>query len=119
LDGTSFRVQSPEGKVIKPDEIWTIKGKGMPFHKRSWEHGNLFIKFKVVFPDTLNAEQKDAIHKALIGVDKQKSTVPNERIREVKMLEEFEQEQRNTHHQGGTKAQDSDDDEKDERVQCA
>lgn len=27
-----------------------IKGKGMPFFKDSMTHGNLFIRFKVVFP---------------------------------------------------------------------
>mmetsp|Transcript_34886 Transcript_34886/g.53547 ORF Transcript_34886/g.53547 Transcript_34886/m.53547 type:complete len:268 (+) Transcript_34886:269-1072(+) len=111
LDGTKFRIKSQEGKPIKPNEILTIQEKGMPFHKSGWKFGNLFVMFKVQFPEQVTPEQKDAIHKSLIGVDKQKSAIPNERIREVKYMEPFEDEQRNTHAQGGTKAQDSDDED--------
>lgn len=51
LDGTKFRVKSAEGEVIKPGQIMCIEEKGMPFHKKSWNFGNLFIMFKIVFPD--------------------------------------------------------------------
>jgi len=27
-----------------------IKGKGMPFYKDAMSHGNLFVKFNVIFP---------------------------------------------------------------------
>ena len=58
LDGTTFRVQSAPGQVIQPEQIMMIKGKGMPFHKKSWEFGNLFILFKIKFPTTVTAEQQ-------------------------------------------------------------
>ena len=56
LDGTDFRVKSEEGQVIQPEQILTIEEKGMPFHKKSWQFGNLFIMFIVNFPDTITAE---------------------------------------------------------------
>ena len=119
LDGTKFRVQSPDGRVIKPNEIMQINEKGMPFHKTAWKFGHLFIKFNIIFPETLSAEQKDKVHHSLIGVDKQKTAIPNERIKEVKTMNPFDPETRNSHHQGGNKAQDSDDEREDkERVQC-
>ena len=61
LDGTDFRVKSEEGQVIQPEQILSIEEKGMPFHKKSWMFGNLFIMFVVNFPDTINAEQKLAV----------------------------------------------------------
>jgi len=33
----------------------TIEDKGLPFHKNSYKFGNLFVLFKVKFPDTLGA----------------------------------------------------------------
>ena len=50
LDGKSFRVFTQPGTVIKPEQIMTIEGKGMPFHKKPYKFGNLFIKFSVKFP---------------------------------------------------------------------
>jgi len=41
---------------------------------------------------------------------------PDESIREVKVLQLFDENKRNTHAQGGTKAQDSDDDDKDDNM---
>lgn len=56
LDGTKFRVKSEEGQVIKPEQIMTIEEKGMPYHKNSFKFGNLFIMFKVVFPDAITRD---------------------------------------------------------------
>jgi len=55
LDGTNLRVKNNPGEVIKPDDLKTLEGKGLPFHKKSWEFGNMYIKFNVVFPDKLSA----------------------------------------------------------------
>lgn len=53
LDGTKMRVKNTPGEVIKPEELKTLLGKGLPFHKKQWEFGNMYIIFKVKFPDTL------------------------------------------------------------------
>ena len=54
LDGSTIRVKNNPGEVIKPEDLKTLEGKGLPFHKRTWEFGNMFIIFKVTFPDKLN-----------------------------------------------------------------
>jgi len=53
LDGTKIRVKNTPGEVIKPEDLKTLEGKGLPFHKKTWEFGNIFIIFKVKFPDSL------------------------------------------------------------------
>lgn len=53
LDGTKFRVYNKPGSVIKPDSLMTVEDKGLPFHKNPYKFGNLFILFKVIFPETI------------------------------------------------------------------
>lgn len=57
LDRKMLRVKSKPGQVIKPDTLMTLEGKGLPFHKNPFEFGNLFVLFKVKFPDTLSEAQ--------------------------------------------------------------
>ena len=54
LDGKKFRIKSKPGTVIKPDTLMTVEEKGLPFHKNPYEFGNLFVLFKVNFPDSLD-----------------------------------------------------------------
>jgi DnaJ family protein A protein 2 len=56
LDETSFRVKSTPGEVIKPDSLMTVLEKGLPFHKNPYKFGNLFILFRVKFPETLSKQ---------------------------------------------------------------
>ena len=53
LDDRKIRIKNKPGEVIKPDDIKTIENHGMPFHKQPYKFGNLFIIFKLKFPDTL------------------------------------------------------------------
>jgi DnaJ-class molecular chaperone len=34
----------------------TVEEKGLPFHKNPYKFGNLFILFRVKFPETLNKQ---------------------------------------------------------------
>ncbi len=54
LDGRKIRIKNKPGDIIKPDDIKTVDNHGMPFHKQPYKLGNLFIIFKIVFPETLN-----------------------------------------------------------------
>ena len=67
LDGRIIRIQNEAGKVIKPNLIMTCEGLGMPFHKTPYKYGNLFINFKIKFPDTLADGQVAAVKKVLSG----------------------------------------------------
>lgn len=54
LDGNNIRIKNNPGEVIKPDDLKTIPDKGLPFHKKTWQFGNLFVKFTVIFPESVN-----------------------------------------------------------------
>lgn len=53
LDGRKIRIMNKPGEVIKPDDIKTIENHGMPYHKKVYMSGNLFIHFKIKFPNSL------------------------------------------------------------------
>lgn len=57
LDGKKIRIKNSPGEVIKPDDIKTISGLGMPFHKTNYKNGNMFIIFKIKFPPKLDADR--------------------------------------------------------------
>lgn len=57
LDGRIIRIQGKQGECIKPGTIMTCEGLGMPFHKTSYKFGNLFITFKIKFPDQIDDAQ--------------------------------------------------------------
>ena len=61
------QVTEPPGKVIKPNSWKSIQDEGMPVHGRPYEKGNLYIHFKVVFPEELSQEQVGALRSVLPG----------------------------------------------------
>ena len=61
LDGRKIRVKNQPGEVIKPDDIKTVEGYGMPYHKQTYKFGNLFVVFKLVFPKELKKDQVEKI----------------------------------------------------------
>jgi len=132
LDGRKIRVKHPAGEVIKPDAIKTVENLGMPMHKKTYNHGNLFIHFKVKFPSTMDAKSLGLITEAL---GDGKASVPKangkkgaeetkqEDVAETCEMKTFEELHRNTHHGGGQHGNDSEEDEDDgshggQRVGC-
>ena len=67
LDGKKLRIKNQPGEVIKPDDIKTVDGRGMPYHKQPYKFGNLFVVFKIVFPKELKKDQIAKIQEALGG----------------------------------------------------
>ena len=63
----AVQVSEPPGKVIKPNSWKSIQDEGMPVHGRPYEKGNLYIHFKVVFPEELSQEQVGALQSVLPG----------------------------------------------------
>ena len=57
LDGTTIRIKNEPGEIIKPDDLKTVPDKGLPFHKQPYKFGNLFIMFKVTFPDSVDVDK--------------------------------------------------------------
>lgn len=52
LDGRDLVIRHPAGEVIKPGDIKTVVGEGMPCYKDPFEKGNLHICFSIKFPDS-------------------------------------------------------------------
>ena len=62
LDKSITKISSG-GVVIQPEQIMTVKEKGMPFHKNPFKFGNLFILFKVKLPLTITSSEQGSIRK--------------------------------------------------------
>jgi DnaJ family protein A protein 2 len=122
LDGRKIRIKNTPGEVIKPDAIKTVENVGMPLHKKTYNHGNLFIHFKIKFPATMDAKSLGLISDAL-GSAKGSTPKANgkktaeeskkEDVAETCEMKAFEEMHRNTHHGGGTQGNDSEEEEDD------
>ncbi len=84
--------------MIKPNSLMTIRDMGMPFHKTIYQSGNLFVMFKVTFPDTLKPSVYPDLVKALGEAETNSDTTTDETVQ----LEAYHENQKNTHVQGGT-----------------
>jgi len=121
LDGKKIRIKSAQGDVIKPNSLMTLKDLGLPFHKKSYQFGHLFILFKVEFPRTLKPKQVTELEKILKAPKRIEEDFDSEAV-----MEEYDEDHRNTHVQGGTQGNDSDEDHSDHpamggghRMECA
>lgn len=52
LDERKLMMTSAQGQVVKDGEVKVIVDEGMPMYKNSTQKGCLFIKFKVIFPES-------------------------------------------------------------------
>lgn len=67
LDGTKIRIKNNPGDVIKPDSIMTVEEKGLPFYRKSFQFGNLYIIFKVTFPKQVGPTELKLLSTTLGG----------------------------------------------------
>ena len=102
LDGKKVHVKSEPGDVIKPNSLMTLKDMGLPFHKKSFEQGHMYILFRVEFPTTLSKDQVSELAKTL-----KLPKVKEEKADTEVVLQEYHENQRNTHVQGGTEGDES------------
>ena len=93
----------------------TCEGLGMPFHKTPYKFGNLFILFKIKFPDNVNQGQIEQIGKVLSGQKKSQAQLEAvQSVEDVQKLEPFNEGQKNTHAAGGTDDDHREDDDDEE-----
>jgi len=109
LDNREILVDIPPGDILKPSDARQIRNEGMPYYTRPYQHGNLFIKFKIKFPKQLTAQQMQALRTALPDLQsppvvKDPIVVETAKVSDV----DFQQPQLNTNYGGNT--EDSDDD---------
>ena len=101
LDGKIVRIQGKKGQCIKPGSTMTCEGLGMPFHKTPYKFGNLFINFKIKFPEKIDPSGIEQVKQLLSDQATPSSGV--ESVTEICHLEKFEEHHQNTHAQGGTR----------------
>lgn len=65
LDGRNIRLTTEAGFIVDHDMQLTADGLGMPFYKKNFMHGNLFITFDVKFPKNLTELQMVNVATAL------------------------------------------------------
>lgn len=115
FDGRSVRIKNQPGEIVKPEQLMTCEGLGLPFHKTPYKFGNLFIKFHIKFPETLNQTQITAASTILSAQSKSAAELKEiSEADETVTLVKFEEKHKNTHAQGGTHAHGSDEEEDDE-----
>lgn len=57
LDGRDLVIKQPAGVVTKNGDLKCVEHEGMPIYKNPFEKGNLFVKFQVEFPESVDPEQ--------------------------------------------------------------
>ena len=111
LDGKKLQIDS-FGKIIRPNSVMTVEGRGMPMYKIPHKYGNLFIVFTLKFPDKMNKENLEMI-KSLFPVKEKIEISPEKGI--AKQLIEFNESHRNQHHEGGAEGRDEEDEDNSQR----
>lgn len=114
LDGRIIRIQGAQGQCTKPNSTMTCEGLGMPFHKTPYRFGNLFITFKVKFPDQVNPGQIEQVKRVLQSTQTAQQKAALSDCKETVTLAKFEEHHKNTHAQGGTRGNESDEEEEDD-----
>ncbi|OGE51736.1 hypothetical protein PENARI_c012G11720 [Penicillium arizonense] len=122
LDDRWMTVNIAPGEVITPDAIKVIPGQGMPSF-RHHDHGNLYIKFDVKFPQKDQLQNLDLLEKVLPPRLQQTQPPADAMVEdfELESIESSEGEKARAHGAAGAGMEDEDDDVPGgaERVQCA
>ncbi|KAI8821080.1 uncharacterized protein EV422DRAFT_51729 [Fimicolochytrium jonesii] len=120
LDDRVLLVNILPGEVIKPGDTKVITGEGMPGYKRPFDKGNLYVTFKLEFPQPHWADQsKFAMIEAALPPRKPVEPVKGKEIEEVVLsaVDPMQQHARANHMNGG--GEDDMDEGHGPQVQCA
>lgn len=116
LDDRILEVQTPVGQIITSDSWSCIKNEGMPIQGHPFDKGNLYIHFTVAFPESVTAEQANAL-RTIFGSSKANGAAPmnEEDIEEVILtpvadIEEEIKRRKQFERSSGAYNSDSDDD---------
>ena len=98
-----------KGEIIKPGCMKTVKECGMPFFDHPTRFGNLYIKFNVKFPKSLNDAQKEAIQKLFPKILVHIKDIDS--IKEKYNMTEYNENMTNTYATGGNRPDDREEQE--------
>jgi len=94
LDDRIVLVKSRPETVTSAGDTITIEGEGMPFHKRTHDKGDLYIKFSVIMPQTKDlggAENKGKLRSLLPKVPELPSNIGTGEEYVAKLFDEVAQ----------------------------
>jgi len=111
LDGRRILVKTLPGDIIKHMDAREIRNEGMPVFSRPYEHGNLYIKFKVKFPTKLNAHQIEKIRTCLPDLVPPPTEIDLETVTMTDVDEDNLKQDRYKGHPGGNAYDESDEEE--------
>ena len=109
LDGRKVLIKSKPGEIIKPGVMKTVKDCGMPFYDHPTNFGNLYIKFNIKFPKSLQDNQKSALKELF-----PKIVIPIKDIDSIKEkynMTEYKESETNSYATGGNRAEEEDNDD--------
>ena len=109
LDNRKVLIKSKPGEIIKPGMIKTVKECGMPFFDHPTRFGNLYVKFNIKFPTSLNDAQKNAIKQLFPKIMVHIKDIDS--IKEKYYMSEFNENTTNTFATGGNKREEDEDEE--------
>lgn len=89
----------------------------MPLHKTPYKHGNLFIIFKIQFPEKMDPQQISKVKEALAFQAKKAADKDHGDVAETVELKQYKESHRNVHHEGGDRGNGSDEEMEDESQQ--
>ena len=89
IDGRGIRVKHNAGMVIKPGSYKRIPREGMPTYLRPDDKGDLYIQFKVDFPDDMwtSSQNLDLLQNLLPGSKDKIDEVENMVVDECSLLD--------------------------------
>lgn len=102
LDGRRILIESNPDKIIQPETLKTVEGLGMPFFNSPDKYGNLYIDFKIVFPDKLDKDQKKNLCEILKN---EKINIVDDLSKDIEKyhLVDYNEEKINSDYNGGKK----------------
>ena len=77
LDDRRVTFTSPSGRVLKPGASVKIRDEGMPKDGNSFDKGNLYVQFDIIFPDTLPDSSTTALLDLLPSISRQNLLSPD------------------------------------------
>eukprot|EP00878_Enallax_costatus_P000525 GHUV01000620.1.p1 GENE.GHUV01000620.1~~GHUV01000620.1.p1 ORF type:complete len:436 (+),score=128.18 GHUV01000620.1:166-1473(+) len=128
LDDRFIKITSSPGEVIKPNSFKMVPEEGMPVHTRPFIKGNLYIKFEVDFPESVEQEMVSALKEILPSGSEANGLMDSDDAEECHMkpvadIEEEIKARARMARQANSNAYESDDDDDmprgAQRVQCA
>ena len=101
LDGRKVLIKSKPGEIIKPGVMKTVKECGMPFFDHPTKFGNLYIKFNIKFPKSLEESQKNALQQLFPKIVMPIKDIDS--IKEKYNMTEYKESETNKFATGGNK----------------